>query len=82
MSIMTDLEDYIAARRAEGASFVVIDKDGGCIGWGGTIDAAWEAARWEHPDHRVADSECYSSEPNGPKVEDWDAYQERSATDT
>jgi hypothetical protein len=33
------LEEFIAARKAEGHKFVVID-DGGCIGWGMTADQA------------------------------------------
>ena len=74
------LEDFIAARRAEGAKYVIIDKDAGCIGWGVTIDEAWEEARWEHPDHRVADGQCFSSEPDGVRVEDWDEYRKRSTT--
>jgi hypothetical protein len=74
----TGLESFIAARRAEGAMYVVIDKDAGCIGWGPTIDKAWEQARWLHPDERVADGQAYSSEPNGTQIEDWDAYLQRS----
>ena len=49
------LELFIVARRDEGNKYVIIDVDAGCIGWGVTIDEAWENARWDRPTQRVAD---------------------------